>query len=219
MTCVTKTVLVQANENCPAGCETVNDCSSPPPPPPPPEECPEGTYKPHSICRMGRCISIDSCGDDACTNDSDCNNSCSVTATANPNPIPTGQTQTTISATNLNHTSLSKCTVNTYSLPYTFTQLGDSATYTVECTGDPGYNSCSSDITVTKQSTGCSIQLSADKYTVFVNENVKLTAVGSGKIDENKSIIWHIEDVNNCTQTANWNIGLGIIKICKKVFP
>ncbi|MGE4555016.1 MAG: hypothetical protein AB7D02_02760, partial [Candidatus Paceibacterota bacterium] len=76
---------------------------------------------------------------------------CQVTATANPNPIPEGQNQVTISATNLNHTSLSKCNVSNYSLPHTFTQDASSKAYTVKCTGNSGYDDCSSKITVTKE--------------------------------------------------------------------
>jgi len=72
-----------------------------------------------------------------------------VTATATPNPIPVGQSTTTISATNLSHTSLSKCKVSGFALPYTVTQTDDSYTYNVACTGNTGYNSCSADVTVT----------------------------------------------------------------------
>jgi len=225
--CQTRSFNILKNEECPSSV----DCTTCPTDPNDMKNCPVGvcdmviggTYC--NIEEVG-VLKTENCPDSGCGSNEDCvggdggdEYSCHVKATATPNPIPTGQSTTTISATNLNHTSLSKCTVSGYSLPHTFTQSENSKTYTVECTGDSGYDSCSSSVTVTKQSTGCSIQLSADKYTVFVNENVKLTAAGSGNIDQNKSIIWHIEDVNNCTQTANWNIDLGIFKICKKVFP
>jgi len=86
---------------------------------------------------------------------------CSVTATADPNPIPEGQNQTTISATDLSHTSLDKCRARTksgrglspyviYNLPHTYIQDESSDTYVVNCTGDTEYGDCQSEITVTK---------------------------------------------------------------------
>jgi hypothetical protein len=74
---------------------------------------------------------------------------CSVTATANPNPIVEGQDQTIISAINFSNTTIDKCKVEAYSLPHTYTQITPSYDYIVNCTGNTGYNDCSSNITVT----------------------------------------------------------------------
>jgi hypothetical protein len=103
-------------------------------------------------CVGSTCQYNDNTVNKTCTSNANCvtTPSCSVKATANPNPIPEGQNQVTISATNLNHTSLSKCKVSNYSLPHTFTQDVASKTYTVKCTGNSGYDDCSSKITVTK---------------------------------------------------------------------
>jgi len=124
--------------------------------------------------------------------------SCTVTATANPNPIPQGQNQTTISATSLSHTSLSKCKVDTYSLPHTFTQTDSSHTYTVSCTGDAGYNNCSDDIAITKGSTAFSVQLTANGQTdnIYVkpNTDVKLVATPSNGKPPYTRYQWTIKD-------------------------
>ena len=143
--------------------------------------------------------------------------SCTVTATANPNPIPQGQNQTTISATSLSHTSLSKCKVDTYSLPHTFTQTDSSHTYMVICTGDAGYNDCGRPITVTKGGApSATITLSADKYTVLVNENVKFTAKGSGDLSQTYGLDWIIGDITQCQHYDGWG-DCGKFKSCQKM--
>jgi len=149
-----------------------------------------------------------SCPTSYCTDGTNCtvespeppesSNACSVTATATPNPIPTGQNQTTISATSLRHTSLSKCKVDTYSLPHTFTQTDSSHTYTVSCTGDAGYNNCSDDIAITKGSTAFSVQLTANGQTdnIYVkpNTDVKLVATPSNGKPPYTRYQWTIKD-------------------------
>lgn len=208
---------VEVGYHCPpAGCRSGCSCGCAPPPPPPP------------TCDCSGCNSEHQCVDYECTcpgrhrcsDDSDCINACSVTATANPNPIPQGQNQTSISVTSLSHTSLSKCKVDTYTLPHTFTQTDSSHTYTVSCTGDAGYNNCSSDVIVTKGSSSTvAINLSPSAATVSINENVNFTANGMGTLDLTKGIIWHIEDINTtkCTHPDVWNTDCGTFKGCQKM--
>jgi len=129
-------------------CQTDADCQ--PGATTPPTTQPEPTrYK----CLPDGTCAIDSSGSHS--NEQTCNDNCytttprcRVTATANPNPIPEGQDQVTISATNLRNTSLSKCKVSGYSLPHTFTQTVSSRIYTVRCTGNSGYDDCSSSVRV-----------------------------------------------------------------------
>ena len=143
---------------------------------------------------------------------------CSATATANPNPIPEGQNQTTISATSLSHTSFSKCKVDTYTLSHTFTQTDSSHTYTVSCTGDAGYNNCSSEITVTKGGApSATITLSADKTNVAVNEDVTFTAQGSGDLKESDGLDWNIGDTTPCSHHDNLGGDCGKFKGCHKM--
>jgi hypothetical protein len=131
------------------GCQTDADCQ--PGATTPPTTQPEPTRY--------RCLSDGTCVVDpngSHSNEQTCNDNCysatprcSVRATAVPNPIPEGQNQVSISATNLKNTSLSKCRVNSYSLPHTFAQTVSSRIYTVSCSGNSGYNSCSNSIRVT----------------------------------------------------------------------
>jgi len=145
--CEFKENYVKPENPCPSsGCSSDSDCDNGGGDE---GECPNGTYNPHKVCNSGQCTNSSTCGTDVCSTNADCTKSCSVTATATPNPIPVGQSTTTISATNLSHTSLSKCKVSGFALPYTVTQTDDSYTYNVACTGNTGYNSCSADVTVT----------------------------------------------------------------------
>ena len=170
----------------------------------PEDECSQSTDCPpectYIVCENGqnetKTGTVPCPDDDPCPDDEEEKNYCSVTATADPNPIPEGQNQTTISATSLRHTSLSKCKVDTYSLPHTFTQTDSSHTYTVSCTGNAGYNDCSSEITVTTG--GFSVQLTANGQTGTIDvepeTDVQLTAIPANGITPYQSYDWYIED-------------------------
>jgi len=134
------------------------------------ESCGQGYH--HCLIWVSRWQWVCPGGVSTCESDSDCPCPCSVTATASPNPIPSDKDETVISAKNLEHTSLDKCSIHQegshrgllsigndkyYSLPHTFTQTEASRTYRVKCDGgvrEDGsgtYDSCSDTIRVTKR--------------------------------------------------------------------
>jgi hypothetical protein len=107
--------------------------------------------RPSVYAKSNECISSSDCKKKFGSSSTSSSKFCLVTATASPKNLSEDQSQVTISATNLKHTSLSKCKVSGYSLPYTFTQDASSKTYKVSCTGNSGYKNCSSSIKVTKE--------------------------------------------------------------------
>ena len=144
-----------------------------------------------ATCVMN-CVSVD-CPVDECVDSTDCDSEKSTYIVSE-----NGQNETSISTTSLRHTSLSKCKVDTYSLPHTFTQTDSSHTYTVSCTGDAGYNNCSDDIAITKGSTAFSVQLTANGQTdnIYVkpNTDVKLVATPSNGKPPYTRYQWTIKD-------------------------